>query len=88
MTGRIDVVAGAFSRDADASTKFGLELGLAAGRAYADYRTMLEAEAALPEDQRIQCVSIVTPNDSHADISCLALEIEGEGEDEVFGPGP
>ena len=74
MTGKIDLVAGAFSRDAEASRQFGLELGLAADRAYPDYRSMLDAEAALPDDQRIQCVSIVTPNDSHADISCLALE--------------
>ena len=35
---------------------------------------MLDAEAALPEEERIQCLSIVTPNDSHADISCMALE--------------
>jgi predicted dehydrogenase len=35
---------------------------------------MFDAEAVLPEDQRIQCVSIVTPNSSHADIACKALE--------------
>jgi len=35
---------------------------------------MLEQEAALPPEQRMQCLSIVTPNDAHADIACAALE--------------
>ena len=34
---------------------------------------MFVQEANLPQDERIQCVSIVTPNDSHADIACAAL---------------
>ena len=74
MTGSIELVAGAFSSDADASKQFGIELGLAESRAYSDFGQMIDAEAALPEDQRIECVSIVTPNNSHADIACKALE--------------
>jgi len=73
ITGDIGLVAGAFSSDPDASRSFGVELGLAANRAYGSYDEMFEKEAALPEDERIQCVSIVTPNDSHADASCAAL---------------
>lgn len=74
MTGDIELVAGAFSSNADASKQFGIELGLDASRAYGNYEEMIDAEAALPEDQRMQCVSIVTPNNSHADISCRALK--------------
>jgi predicted dehydrogenase len=74
MTGGIELVAGAFSSDADASRNFGIELGLAEDRAYANFEQMIAAEAALPEDKRIQFVSIVTPNNSHADIACKALE--------------
>lgn len=74
MTGAFDLVGGAFSRDADASRTFGRELGIAEGRAYGSYEEMLEAEAALPADERMECVSIVTPNSSHADIACKALE--------------
>lgn len=74
MTGAIELVAGAFSSDSKASREFGLGLGLSGNRAYADYREMLDAEYALPESERIQCVSIVTPNNSHADIACMALE--------------
>ena len=73
ITGDIDLVAGAFSRDADASRAFGTELGLAANRSYGTYSELIEQEAELPSDQRIQCISIVTPNDSHADIACAAL---------------
>jgi predicted dehydrogenase len=73
ITGDIELVAGAFSSDADASRAFGLELGLAANRSYTTYAEMFEQEAKLPDGERIQCVSIVTPNDSHADISCAAL---------------
>ena len=74
MTGEIDLVAGAFSSDARASRDFGIALGLDRARAYGTYREMMDAEAALPMDERIDCVSIVTPNNSHADIACLALE--------------
>jgi predicted dehydrogenase len=74
LAGGIDLVAGAFSRNAEASRDFGAELGLAPDRAYGSYEEMLRAEAALPEADRIQCVSIVTPNDSHAPICCAAFE--------------
>lgn len=74
LTGAIELVAGAFSRNADASRAFGVELGLDPQRSYGSWQALFEREAALPEAQRMQCVSIVTPNDSHADISCAALE--------------
>ena len=73
ITGDIDLVAGAFSSDPEASKAFGVELGLAANRAYGTFAEMFVQEANLPQDERIQCVSIVTPNDSHADIACAAL---------------
>lgn len=74
MTGNIELVAGAFSSDKEASRQFGIELGLDASRSYSDFEQMIDAEAALPADQRIECVSIVTPNNSHADVACKALE--------------
>jgi predicted dehydrogenase len=73
ITGDIELIAGAFSSDAKASRAFGVELGLTAKRAYGTYPEMFEQEAAMSDNERIQCVSIVTPNDSHADIACAAL---------------
>lgn len=74
MTGQIELVAGAFSGNARDSKAFGAGLGLAAGRSYGTYAEMFEEESSLPATERIHCVSIVTPNDSHADIACTALQ--------------
>ena len=43
-------------------------------RGYPDYQTMLREEAALPDNGRIDYVTIVTPNDSHYPIAKAALE--------------
>lgn len=73
MTGAIEWVGGAFSRNADSSRAFGAELGFAEGRSYGSWAELLEREAARDPGERMQALSIVTPNDSHADISCAAL---------------
>ena len=54
IAGDIELVAGAFSSDADSSRAFGVELGLAENRSYGTYAEMLEREAELPPDERIQ----------------------------------
>jgi predicted dehydrogenase len=66
LDGHIELVAGAFSRDRKQSESQGAELCLDSQRVYGSYVEMIQAEAALPADQRIDFVSIVTPNDSHA----------------------
>ncbi|MBM3458143.1 MAG: Gfo/Idh/MocA family oxidoreductase, partial [Armatimonadetes bacterium] len=43
-------------------------------RGYPDYQTLIREEAALPEGERIDYVTVVTPNDSHYAISKAALE--------------
>ena len=65
LDGRIELVAGAFSSDAAKSRASGEDLGLDASRVYPDYETMAAAEAKLPESERIDFVSIVTPNHVH-----------------------
>ena len=65
MDGDFDLVAGAFSSSPEKSAQTGEELGLDPSRVYGSWAEMAEAEAALPEDQRIQAVSIVTPNHVH-----------------------
>ena len=74
MTGQIELVAGAFSGDATDSRAFGSALGLASSRCYGTFAEMFAAESSLPAAERIQCVSVVTPNNTHAAISCAALE--------------
>jgi predicted dehydrogenase len=74
ITGDYELVAGSFSRDSRASRAFAAEIGLHSDRAYDSFAAMFDAEAALPDAQRMQCVAVVTPNDSHKDIACAALD--------------
>jgi predicted dehydrogenase len=67
LDGQIDLVAGALSADPDRALASGRELGLS--RIYPSWQAMLEAEQRLPPDERIDFVSIVTPNHTHFEIA-------------------
>ena len=69
MDGQIDLVAGCFSQDPENTRTTGAQLYLDPGRLYESYADMARAEAALPADERIDFVSIVTPNVSHFPIA-------------------
>ena len=71
---QIDVVAGCFSRDPENTRITGAELYLDSNRCYNSYAEMAATEAALPEDERIDFVSIVTPNISHFEIAKTFLD--------------
>jgi predicted dehydrogenase len=73
LDGEIELVCGAFSADADRSTRSGAALHLPAERVYGDYQAMMVAEAALPAEQRMQFVAIVTPNHLHFPVAEAAL---------------
>lgn len=74
FSGQAELVAGAFSTDAERSYQTGEQLYLPKERCYASYQEMLEKEAALPEDQRVDFISIVTPNHMHFPIAKACLE--------------
>lgn len=74
MDGQIDLVAGALSSDPANSLESGRDLFLSEDRIYPDYKTMLEKEAQMPADKRIDFVSIVTPNHVHFEPTMMALE--------------
>jgi len=65
MDGQAELVAGVFSRDRTNSRETGEQLYLDASRVYGTYDDMAAAEARLPRDERIDFVSIVTPNNAH-----------------------
>lgn len=71
---QVELVAGCFSRDPDNTRITGAQLYLDPARCYATYETMAAAEARLPEDRRIDFVTIVTPNVSHFSIAKTFLE--------------
>lgn len=63
--GNVELVSGAFSSTAEKSKASGKDLLLPDDRVYGSWQEMLEKELALPEEQRIDFVSIVTPNHMH-----------------------
>jgi predicted dehydrogenase len=71
---QIELVAGAFSSDPEKSKQQGEKLFLDPHRVYGSYKEMIASEKDLPEDKRIDIVSIVTPNHVHFDPARLALE--------------
>jgi predicted dehydrogenase len=74
MDGLIELHCGAFSSNPELSLESGNELGLADNKCYGSYIQMIETEAKLPLNERMDFVSIVTPNHAHFAPAMLALE--------------
>ncbi|HKI44969.1 MAG TPA: Gfo/Idh/MocA family oxidoreductase, partial [Balneolales bacterium] len=74
MDGEIELVCGAFSSDPEKSKEMGKNLLLSPERSYDTYQEMIARERELPESERMDFVSIVTPNHVHYDPARLALE--------------
>jgi predicted dehydrogenase len=74
LDGQIELVAGAFSSDPKNSATTGEQLFLNPSRVYKSYEEMAEREAALPEGERIDFVSVVTPNFLHAPVATKFLK--------------
>ncbi len=74
LDGQIELVCGAFSSDPEKSKASGAELYLPKSRVYGSYSEMFEKEKALPEGERMDFVSIVTPNHVHYPVAKSALE--------------
>lgn len=74
LDGHIQLVCGAFSSNEIKSRQSGEELYLPANRIYGTYAEMFAKEKLLPEDERMDFVSIVTPNHLHFEPAKMALE--------------
>ncbi len=74
LDGQIELVCGAFSSDAKRSAASGQALFLPENRVYASFEEMITKEKALPEGDRMDFVSIVTPNVMHFAPAMMALE--------------
>lgn len=74
MDGEIELVCGAFSSDPQKSMQAGETLNLDPKRIYPSYEEMILQEAKLPATERMDFVSIVTPNHLHFAPAKLALE--------------
>ena len=74
LDGKIELVCGVFSRDSMKSKASAKELSIENSRAYGAVDEMLKAEALLPENERMQFVTIVTPNYLHFEQSMQVLQ--------------
>ena len=74
MDGEIQLVCGSFSSDPEKSKQAGESLSLPINRVYGSYKEMIRREAELPAHERMDFVSIVTPNHLHFEPARLALE--------------
>ncbi len=74
MDGECELVAGCFSRDPANTRATAAALGLDPARAWPSFEAMLEGERRLPAGERIEAVSIVTPNHMHVAPAVAFLE--------------
>ena len=74
MDNRAALVAGALSSTAEKSKASAPDYDIAPSRAYGSFQEMLAAEKKLPADQRIDFVTVATPNHTHFAIAKAAAE--------------
>ena len=74
MDGQIEFVAGALSSTREKALASGQALGLSDERNYGSWEAMLEEESSLPEEERIDFVSVVTPNHLHFPVATAFVE--------------
>jgi len=70
--GNFALCAGALDADAEKGRAYAERLGVAPDRAYGDWREMLAGEAA--RDDRVDLVTVATPNATHFEITRAFLE--------------
>lgn len=72
LDGAFSFVAGALDHNPEAGRAFAQNLGIAADRAYGDWREMLAGEAK--RSDRVDLVTVATPNNTHFEITKAFLE--------------
>src|SRR5208283_2465810 len=74
MDHRATLVAGALSADPAKSKASATDYDIPPARAHGSYHEMVAGEKKLPEGERIDFVSIATPNDTHFEIARAFVE--------------
>jgi predicted dehydrogenase len=74
LDGLIELVSGALSINPDIARDSAKSLFLPESRTYLTYEEMFQKEMALPQEQRIDFVTIVTPNFAHFAPAMMALD--------------
>ena len=74
LDNRADLVAGALSSDPVKAKASAPDYDICDARAYTSYQELFESESQLPADERIDFVSVATPNHTHFDIARQAVD--------------
>jgi len=74
LDNRAALVAGALSSNPERAKASAPDYDIPADRAYGSYQELIESELRLPEDERIDFISIATPNFTHFEIAKAAVE--------------
>lgn len=74
MDGLIELSCGALSINPEIAKESGKELFLPEDRIYLSFEEMIEKESKMPEDKRIDFITIVTPNFAHYAPAAMALD--------------
>ena len=74
LDNRAALVAGALSSDAARAKESAPDYDISADRAYSSYRELIDRESQLGADQRVDFISVATPNHTHYEIAKAAVE--------------
>ncbi|SHG76595.1 Gfo/Idh/MocA family protein [Flagellimonas flava] len=69
-----EIVGAVFNPDYEQNLAFAKEIDVPTNRIYTDFDTLVEEELKLPEDERIQVCSVLTPNFLHYPMAKKLLE--------------
>lgn len=73
LDNRAQLVAGALSSDPERAKSSAPFYDIPADRAYGSYQELVDTEASLPDGQRIDFVTVATPNHTHFEIAKAAI---------------
>ena len=74
MYDKYQIVGGVFNPNWEENLSFAQKLGLPENRIYIDFDTFIEEELKLPESERIEVVSVLTPNFLHFPMAKKLIE--------------
>ncbi len=74
MFDRYEIVGGVFNPNYDENIKFAEKIGVNTARVYKDFDEFIAVESSKPADERIEVVSVLTPNFLHYPMAKKLLE--------------
>ena len=74
MYDRYEIVAGVFNPNYEENVAFAKQIGVNTDRVYKDFDEFIAVESQKPEDERLEVVSVLTPNVLHYPMAKKLLE--------------